>query len=211
MSNFASSSSWAYTDRVSQSRRDSLARFASFEKLVIAAVADASNITAAARPGQDRGLTHCVQPIFYVDFPSTGDALHNGPDGYRAQYLRSPWVGLAANSRLIEALTPKLMASVDLEAQPDLRKVNICSSLGAASAKIWIREGSGLREKSEDLAVALWVAEAKRGVELAALGLMAPTMDRFEVKGALMTEEGHEVVPSQKIRRHIQIHQYGYS
>jgi hypothetical protein len=211
MSSVAATSSWAYTDRVPQSRRDALARFSSFEELLKAAVADASNIKVVARPGGDHGLTQSVQTVFYVDFPSTGDALHNGPHGYRAQYLLDPWVGLASNHRLIEALTPKLIGSVDLEAQPALRKVNVCASLSATSAKIWIREGSVLLEKAEDLAVTSWVAEARRGVELAAWGVMAPTAERFEVKGALLTEEGHEMVPSRKIRRHMQIHQYGYS
>jgi hypothetical protein len=211
MSGATSTSSWAYTARVSQSRRQALARFASFAELVKAAVADASNIKAVARPGNDRGLTQTFQPIFYVDLPSTGDALHNGPHGYRAQYLLDPWIGLAANNRLIEALTPKLMNSVDLDAQPALRKVNICSSLSASSAKIWVREGSELLEDSEDLAVASWLEEARCGVELAKWGLMAPLAERFEVKGALLTEEGHEIVPARKVRRHFQIHQYGYS
>jgi hypothetical protein len=68
-----------------------------------------------------------------------------------------------------------------------------------------------LLDKVEDLAVPSWVAEARRGVELAALGLQAQVAKRFEVKGALLTEEGHEVVPASKVRRHFQIHQFGYS
>jgi hypothetical protein len=211
MSDMVVTSSWKYTDRVPPTRRDALARFVSFDELMSAAVGDATNIRAVARRGGARGLKQTIQPIFYVDFPLTGDALHNGPHGYRAQYLLSPWVGLAANSRLIEALTPKLMNSIDLDAEPDLCKVNVCSSLGASSAKIWVREGTTLLDNVEDLAVPSWVVEAKRGVELATWGLQAPIAERFEVKGALLTEEGHEVVPTFKVRRHFQIHQFGYS
>jgi hypothetical protein len=103
------------------------------------------------------------------------------------------------------------MASVDLTESPNLGRLNICTSLSAVSAKIWIRESSSLLDAAPDLAVEPWVTEANRDVELARLGLSAPIAFKFEVKGALLDSYGNEVVPSRKIRRHFDIHHYGFS
>jgi hypothetical protein len=81
----------------------------------------------------------------------------------------------------------------------------------AASAKIWIREASFLANPAADLDIDRWAENARKGVELAKLGLMAPEITKFEIKGALIDPYGHEVVPADKIRRHYQIHHYGFS
>ena len=44
------------------------------------------------------------QPIFTLELKGSGDALFNGPFGYRAQYLLGPNIGLAANAALLAAL-----------------------------------------------------------------------------------------------------------
>ncbi len=202
---------WKYTERVSAERQHALALIGSFSELVKQVVDDACVARAYACPGSDRGLTHCLQPIFVLDLPKTGDALFNGPFGYRAQYWLHPFTGLEANRQLLDALTPKLMASMSVDESPDSRKLNVCTSLGAASAKIWIRESSALLDVMPDLAVEPWATEATRDVELARLGLAAPMTSKFEVKGALLDTYGNEVVPSRKIRRHFDIHEYGFS
>jgi hypothetical protein len=92
-----------------------------------------------------------------------------------------------------------------------LARIDVCAAIGAASAKIWIRESSSLATPSADLAVERWVENARRGVELAKIGLMAPEIAKFEIKGALIDPYGHEVVPADKIRRHYQLHHYGFS
>lgn len=203
---------WKYTDRVPRSRQASLADSGSFDELLARVVVDATVTRAYSNPGSDRGLTDCLQPIFVIDLPNTGDALFNGPWGYRAQYWVHPSRGLAANRELISALTPKLLAAVDLAAASDLQKIDVCSALAASSAKIWVRESlAHLRDSPPDLAVERWLSQASKGIELAQFGLVAPEATKFEVKGALMDPYGNEAVPARKIRRHLDIHYYGYS
>jgi hypothetical protein len=196
---------------VPEVRRAALASAGSFQALLEQVVADVCNIRVRAEAGRSHGLTDCVQPLFTFDLPTTGDALFNGPFGYRAQYWARPEQGLMANASLLGALAPKLLGALDTCADPELARIDVCAAIGAASAKIWIRESSSLATPSADLAVERWVENARRGVELAKIGLMAPEIAKFEIKGALIDPYGHEVVPADKIRRHYQLHHYGFS
>jgi hypothetical protein len=82
----------------------------------------------------------------------------------------------------------------------------------AASAKLWIQEmPSWLAQPSEDLAIDRWTEAARRGVDLARWGVCAIPVIKFQAKGALLDPNGNEVVPSRKIRRHYDIHHYGFS
>lgn len=203
---------WKYTDRVSASRREALCRPGSFKRLVQLVSEEARVMSARSKSGQDPGLTDCLQAIFLLDLPATGDALFNGPFGYRAQYWQSPELGLAGNALLLGSLTPKLLAALEENPVRDLANIDVPASLVAASAKIWVRETGPLLAATErDLAVERWVAKADAGAPLAALGLSAPAVSTFEIKGALISPKGHEVVPKHKIRRHHDIHQFGFS
>jgi hypothetical protein len=201
---------WIYSSNIDSSRQQSLAKPGSFEELVRITKADILDISVRSEPGRSAGLKHAWQPVFSFHLPTAGDPLFNGPWGYRAQYWLSPEQGLAANAMLISALKPKLLAAVDLDREPDLKKINICSSLVAASAKFWIDEKAQSRF-SRDLAVERWKTEAERGNEKAEWGLCAPEATKFEIKGALIDPYGNELVPEIKICRHIEIHNYGFS
>lgn len=203
---------WRYTDLVNEERREALSAPGSFEELVFRVSADACNISARAKRGEGRGLTDCVQPIFTLEMPNAGDPLFNGPWGYRAQYWASPSKGLAANALLLTSLAPKLLAAIDLNVAPELAMIDVCASLHALSAKLWIKENLfRMINPPSHLAIERWNNEAHRGVELARLGLWAPKAIEFEVKGALLDPYGNEVVPCRKIRRHYDIHHYGFS
>ncbi len=206
------SSVWGYAASIPPARQAALASPCSFEELVALAIADISNVRARVEPGRDRGLEHCLQPVFSFELRSTGDRLFNGPYGYRAQYLHGPSQGLAANATLILALTPRLLAAVDSTLEPKFSRVDPCVSLRAVSAKFWIQEiPSLLVSPSEDLQVQPWLAEAQRGVQLARWGVCAPEVTRFDIKGALLDPYANEVVPSRKVARHYDIHHYGFS
>jgi len=203
---------WKYTDRVDEARRAALANTGSFDEMVRFVSDDAREIRARSETGRDRGLTDCIQPIFTLELPNAGDPLFNGPWGYRAQYWVSAGHGLAGNSALLAALAPRLLGAMDTRAEPRLAKIDVCASLHAASAKIWIQEiPSLLIDPTADLNVERWVFEARNGVELARWGLAAPLVTKFEVKGALIDPYGNEVVPLRKVRRHYEIHHYGFS
>lgn len=206
------SSVWRYAASVPPARQAALVSSPTFVDLVALAVADISGACARVEPGRDRGLEHCLQPVFSFALPSTGDRLFNGPCGYRAQYQHSPSRGLAANAALILALTPKLLPTVYTTVEPKFAKLDVCVALRAVSAKFWIQEiPSLLVSPTEDLDVQPWLAEARRGVQLARWGVCAPEVTRFDVKGALLDPYGNEVVPSRKIGRHYDIHHYGFS
>jgi len=202
---------WEYNDHVPEARRIALGSAGSFPALLEQVVADATNIRVRVESGRAKGLTHCIQPLFNLDLPKTGDALFNGPFGYRAQYWLGPGQGLAANATLLAALASRLLGALETCTDHDLSRIDVCAAIGAASAKIWIRESLSLTAPSADLNVGRWVDNASKGIELAKLGLMAPEITKFEVKGALIDPYGHEVVPAEKIRRHFQIHHYGFS
>jgi hypothetical protein len=173
---------------------------------------DLSDIQVRAKPGWDEGLKDCIQPVFSFELPHTGDVLFNGPWGLRAQYWVSAAQGLAANSTLITLLAPRLLGAVAHNTEPDLEKIDLCASLLAASAKLWIQEDMEvLKNPPRDLAIQRWTEEADKGVALACSGLWAPMQTGFEVKGALLDPYGNEVVPVRKIRRHHDIHHYGFS
>lgn len=203
---------WKYADSVPMERQTALTALSTFEELAELASAEITRIRARVDPGRDCGLTHCLQPVFSFELPTAGDRLFNGAYGYRAQYWRSPFEGLRANALLIKLLTPKLVAIIDEKAEPDFAKFDACAALRAVSAKFWIQEiPSLLANPTVELSVARWCAEAQRGVQLAKWGLSAPEVTRFDVKGSLMDAHGNEVVPARKVRRHYDIHNYGFS
>lgn len=203
---------WKYTDRVCPARREVLAGPGSFKQLVQLVTEDVEIVRVRAKPGQDPGLTGCVQPVFVLQLRNTGDALFNGPFGYRAQYWRAAECGLAANALLLGALAAKLLVALEKDPVAELAHIDVNASLAAPSAKIWIQEtGALLANSTRDLAVERWVSKADSGAQLAVLGLCAPVALTFEVKGALISPEGHEVVPRHKIRRHHDIFEFGFS
>ena len=202
---------WKYLDHVLDARRTALASAGSFAALVGQVVDDVTNIQVRVEAGRAKGLTGCVQPLFTINLPNTGDALFNGPFGYRAQYWLSPEQGLAANATLLTALAPRLLGALQTCTDHNLSRIDVCAALSAASAKIWIREASFLASPIADLNIDRWADNARKGIELAKFGLMAPEITKFEIMGALIDPYGHEVVPADKIRRHYQIHHYGFS
>ncbi len=206
---------WRYSDHVPVERQNDLARLNSFEEVIgeiVNELDDAENFCAYAKPGNSPGLTDCLQPVFSFDLPKTGDILFNGPHGYRAQYWIDPWCGLAANGALMVALASRLIAAIEVEKEPQFDEFNVCASLKAVSAKIWIEETpSTVNKDNQGLEVEPWVSKAESGYEKAKLGLTAPQVSKFEVKGALLDHNGNERVPADKIRRHFDLHNYGFS
>src|SRR5436190_1211971 len=109
---------WNYTDRVDEDRRALLAAPGSFEDMVRFVNDDARVTEVRAERGRSDELTHCLQPVFTLELPNAGDPVFNGPRGYRAQYWVSAGNGLAANTALLTALTPKLLGQLDTRATP---------------------------------------------------------------------------------------------
>lgn len=97
-------SEWRYTTSLPGTRRTQLLEPTTFAQLIERVLEDVTVTGLKAKPGSDPGLTDCIQPVFTIDLPNTGDALFNGPWGCRAQYWRHPAQGLAANAKILSAL-----------------------------------------------------------------------------------------------------------
>ena len=153
-------------------------------------------------------------PYSHLAYLRTEIDCFNGPWGYRAQYWINPFTDLAANAAILDALKPKLLECVDINALPDLAKINVCTSLRCLSAKIWVAEADifhVMTSPTVDLDVDRWREAAARKNELAEWGFWAPVAKSFEVKGALLDPYGNEVIPARKLVRHYDIHNYGFS
>src|SRR5438034_6361523 len=78
-----------------------------------------------ARVGGALQDSHIVfNPYSHLAYLRTEIDCFNGPWGYRAQYWINPFTDLAANAAILDALKPKLLECVDINALPDLAKIN---------------------------------------------------------------------------------------
>lgn len=202
---------WIFAPRFDRARREQLESISSFEDITETIYRQIYNILVKVDPGRDPGLVHCLRPIIVFDVePDTFDAFFNSPVGYRAQFLADPCMGQAANCRLIHRLLPKFVNA--LTKASGLSKHQFELSLIALSSKIWVYEDEfPFSNVTEDLAVDVWVAEAKAGHQKAKWGLCAPTGSKLEVKGAFLDPAENEVVQNRKIGRRFEIAKYGFS
>ncbi|MFC6672509.1 hypothetical protein [Marinobacterium aestuariivivens] len=204
---------WKYTDQVSTDRRKALAEPGSFDELISRVCVEAEVVKAKKDTGSDSSLIGCWRPIFTIELQDTGDQLFNGPWGYRAQFWESPERGMEANLLLIESLYPILLEFIQRHPAGDMSTKDVEQRLTASSAKIWPDESQlCLAGPSKDLDVDRWRTEADAGQWKANVGLAAPKVSKFEVKGAFFdSNTWNEVVPEQKLQRHHEIHQFGFS
>lgn len=205
--------SWKFKQTFPAERRDRLLRSTEFADVVQLICKSARIACVRGKPGKSPGLTECIQPVFDIEVcPEAYDAFFNSPGGYRAQYLRDPLAGIAANHDMIGALLERLMDEARKSNVDKLRDVDVRSSLKAQSCKIWIHEETfNFDTPSQDLDVATWAEQAFQGEEKARWGLCAPSGTRLQVKGALLNPHGHEIVPCKKILRHEDIHMFGFT
>ena len=91
-------------------RRKDLAAPGSFENLVRLVFDDISIIKVLAKPGQNSGLNDCVQPVFIVDLPNSGDALFNGPLGISRTVLVECCTGFGRQRYAVGYANPKASA-----------------------------------------------------------------------------------------------------
>ncbi len=163
-----------------------------------------------------------LRPVFRLNIPpELMDVFHNGHDGYRARYHRSPADGGAANALLITLLTPKLeRAWLGWPRRP-------CSidwlrmSIDPTRAKVWIHQRRWARFPRNrrikiELAVDRWLAhQSDRSAKIqkkVKLGALCPEEDELEIKGAFLNRAGVPVPePKPMPKRAEEIYKYGYT
>jgi hypothetical protein len=145
------------------------------------------------------------------------DLFFNSQNGYRGRYFRSPEKGLQMNATLLKLLAPLLLAFQRHNKSPESI---LFDSLHALSAKCWLAEvGKGFCQKCEGD----WSAPKDDSPEIlngrweiasapnSRFGRKAPSLEKFRVMGAFVSEAGEEHVAKKKLRRAKEIHNFGWS
>jgi hypothetical protein len=153
------------------------------------------------------------------------DLFFNAPDGLRGRYWQSPEIGDRATRHLLDTLNRKfsehlvrMPASVRPPARPML-ECDVCTSLEASSAKVWVNERDDSGNSKIDLSlphqlrVARWIRNEADSCCTSTVSLWrwTPVDTIIEVKGALITPDEKECIPHGKINRARQIHLCGFS
>jgi hypothetical protein len=153
---------WEFVDEFNNARRQRLEAVGSFGEIIERIEEEMTSVTIEIEPGHP-DLEGCLRPAYaFAVLPDTFDAFFNSPEGYRAQYLRGPVFGDAANRSLIDAISDRLL---EIEPSPatqhEMAYGGRVDSLKGYSAKVWIyEEGFQFDAPSWDLAVETWVLAA---------------------------------------------------
>jgi hypothetical protein len=97
---------WILAPSFGRSRRERLEQFGSFDELVEIIRGKAQIVDAYICEGKELEPKACCRPAVSLTVEAgIFDAFFNSPEGYRAQYLRDPDRGQAANGKLLRART----------------------------------------------------------------------------------------------------------
>lgn len=155
-----------------------------------------------------KNTRRAVFPI--VVAPETGDLLHNGRDGLRAQYWISPHIGERANSELIAiALSRVSLPSVVRGNGAEMSREDIIYALNLGSAKLWLAENY-LRKDGKSLDVARWAMNEPEQ-DNPRLWRWTPRATKFNVMTAWLTPDRTEWISPGKQDRSLQIHRWGFT
>lgn len=207
-------SSWDFARSFPALRRSALLADVSSDEIRRRIEREARDFVVSLEPGEDPGLTGALRPVFTFDVdPETFDLYFNGPQGYRAAYLRHPEFGQAANNLIVAMLQERLIKEASRShACRDVPEKQLRQSLLGGSAKIWLNEDHfPFRAPSEDLEIAPWIEAKKAGEEKAAWGLCAPEGRSLRIMGAFVDDMDNEIVPRRKVARRFELNRYGFS
>jgi len=147
------------------------------------------------------------------------DSFFNSPVGYRAQYCIDIKNGRKQNRRLIEAITPLCLQSINQRGENDYPREKVLASLSGADAKVWINDTDWPAIDEIHINYAPWVAKAKNASlgtmaeqvarTKATSGVLAPENTHIEIKGAWLTPDNREWRDPGKAQRAEEIHDYG--
>jgi hypothetical protein len=205
---------WIFARSFDRSRGERLEQFGSFDELVEIIRGKAQIVDAYICEGKELGPKACCRPAVLLTVEAgIFDRFFNSPEGYRAQYLRDPDRGQAANGQLLRALEPALTgAVVGRCGEERLSREWIRNSFLANSAKIWPDEETlDFTDATIDLAIERWTQPCDWINAPKHAGLWAPEGTQLKVFGAFIDPHGNEIVSRRKIRRRFDIHECGFS
>jgi hypothetical protein len=160
-----------------------------------------------------------ARPVYTIKVTAyVFDRFFNSRSGYRAEYFRSPFGGLAANGHLLRTIAPALVASNQPDYGSSVDPALTMAPLTSHSAKVWLTEQNAFcdRCKGEWRSTQKGAEIINGRWELSTLatardGRMAPALTKLKVMGAFLSNDGDEFIPYRKRRRHFEIHETGWS
>ena len=139
----ASKHEWRFKPGLPQGRSSLLFNAPAYERLVNR-IANAARLKRAYAEG--KGATRCWRAVAVFVLPcALVDQFHNGPSGYRAQYLKSIATGERANRRIVEALSEAALRRFAGNPKPGIFAQIMFESFHCRDAKVWIYQGRWFR------------------------------------------------------------------
>ena len=224
------------TSKLPKERRDYLDGGQSFEAIAESVAIEIARLAATETKVTKENLEAWIEPskntykgarqvIFRIRVsPRTYDLLYNAPDGLRGRYWQSPDKGSLATRYLIDLLKSTLLGFAKAN-PPQLKSKkmhdnemtldDVCISLEAPSAKVWIREradnGDSIIAGGPQLIVRRWKKNEADPRGKGQQWCDTPSDGWIEIKGALIDSQGVEHVPESKWDRCWQIHHFGFT
>jgi len=207
---------WTFTDFVPKDRREKMLTLTSFDEVI-------AQVTAGSVDWYEietRKNSEYRRIFFRLHVgKTTYDAFFNSPVGYRAQYCKGIENGLKQNRRLIEAVMPLCLQSIEGRSQEEYPREMVLASLSGTDAKIWINDKDWPDIDEIHINHAPWVAKTKNASKgtmaeqvartNAAIGVLAPENTHIEIKGAWLTSDNREWRDPGKAKRAEEIRDYG--
>lgn len=206
---------WKFTDNLELRRQNRLYDAPPFEDIVKRILKEMEIICFKGAQGYERD--DCKRPEFKLKIPTeTFDEFFNSPNGYRAQYYRSPEIGLEKNEYLIQGLSARLVAyAMENPSGEVMTAIEIHTSLGFSSAKVWLDEKEGDLDNLvlvEHICIPRWYLTRKNEIlKKATHGTHAYEGRILKVMGALIDNDGEEYTPHSKKYRSEEIHRNGFT
>ena len=225
MAGIPSSAEWD-TSLLPGSRRAYLDSGRSFEEIARSGAVEAKVLKLWSERYRDRPKNvsnGARQVCFRVQVSKqTYDLLYNAPDGIRGRYWQDPCAGDLATRSLISCLEPILLGFAERNpsvgaASDVIGLQEVCASLRAKSAKVWVREKDDAGNtkiapnSGPQLKVHRWEQNEALIGSKGPLWRWTPCDDEIEIKGAILDAMGMEHIPEIKRDRSLQIHQYGFT
>lgn len=208
---------WRFVGTASLERRRRLETLIPFAELI-----DALKVSSVAcfhcEPKQ-RDPSYCRATFCLDAGPELFDAVFNTASGYRGAYFDDPNAGLAANRRLLDALSPVLVQWA-MARDPSINHARLVESMSLPSAKLWLAEDQVSLCRScaggwSSSYVASMHIENGRWEQSshthAVWGRQAPELSKLRILGGFVNESHQEWVADHKIARAKHIWEHGWT
>ncbi|GAA0030930.1 hypothetical protein ABH977_006239 [Bradyrhizobium ottawaense] len=185
-----------------------------FDVIVTRVVSEATLVSAQVEIAHDRAAPENTLRVAFrfAVTADTGDLLHNGRDGLRAQHWVSPQLGERATRDLVDQLGDRFSRSIARGLSLRGAAMNapkIFHAMALPSTKVWVCEDQ-LKAGGQFLDVPRWAANENEPNN-PRMWRWTPLATEYELKTAWMTPDQAAWIPECKSDRADQIHRWGFT